>query len=81
MITPQQVDSVVSVSQKLGTAVTDLYNFGLTVQKLVNNGWVVSSNIPGLTVTATITPADQTAILTQYTTLKNNLATIYATLP
>lgn len=81
MITQQQITSASTAAQQLVTASQQFLELVSQISTLSANNWVISTTANGLTFSATILPADQATIIAQYTTLKNNLATIYAQLP
>jgi len=52
-----------------------------TVDGLARNNWTITQTIGGVQVPTTVSAQDQTALTTQYTTLKSALVATFATLP
>lgn len=74
-----QVASVVTIAYQLEQQIQALICFAQNSQALIQNNF--SYPVPGSTDLVTLTAQEQTDMLAGYTTLKNNLQTIFLTLP
>lgn len=80
-ITPQQLNTAQTVLTNIELSLRQLRVFANQVQILMTNNWQVTTTVAGVSAKTTISTADQTALVAQYTTLKANLVTLFNQLP
>lgn len=74
-----QVQTLLTIAYQLEQQISALIAFAQNAQALVQNNF--SYPVPGSADTVTLTAQEQTDMLAGYTALKNNLQTVFLTLP
>lgn len=80
-IQQSDLDNALTGSRTLRDKAIELVVFLVTVDKLMSDGWITTQVLSGVTITQTVDEATQLLLIARYTSLKNELAAIYATLP
>lgn len=78
-ITQQQINQAKDATNLLQKDLQDLFSFIVYVQSLENSGWKFTVNYTNTDYP--VSQNDQTALLNNYTALKNKLVTDFSKLP
>lgn len=80
-IQPADLDAALTGSKTLRDKAIELVAFLVAIDKLMNDGWITTQVLSGVTVTQTIDESTQLLLIARYASLKTELVTIYGTLP
>lgn len=80
-IQQNDLDKALTGSKAVLEKAVELMSFVKTVSDLSLAGWATTQVVGGVTITQSIDGATQDLLTARYTSLKDELAAVYATLP